>query len=143
LGAHGYYQRYVTGSTKKELLIAVRRFKCRSCTVTVSCLPSFAQPYKLVNNDTITDGFNGKQTPLVERWAGLIASYLREFESHLPELVRRVGNVFGPLKVNQSAQDFWLLLIRRCRDLGRATAILVEQFHTCLFGTYRCHQRRC
>ena len=29
-----------------------------------------------------------------------------------------------------------------CGDLARATRQLIHQFHTCLFGTYRCHQRR-
>jgi hypothetical protein len=33
-------------------------------------------------------------------------------------------------------------LIEACGDLGSATRQLVHQFHTCLFGTYRCHQRR-
>jgi hypothetical protein len=41
------------------VLIAVRRFVCRHSPVTVSCLPQFAQPYRLVCNETIEAFFAG------------------------------------------------------------------------------------
>ena len=43
------------------VLIAVRRFVCRHCPVTVSCLPQFAQPYRLVCNETIEAFFAGEK----------------------------------------------------------------------------------
>jgi hypothetical protein len=109
----------------------------------VSCLPTFAQPYRPVNTPTIAAGFNGEEArPEVQRWSGLIDGYWRRFETHLPTLLRQVGNAFGPVPLRPTAKGFWRQLLRQRGDLARATRQLIHQFHTCLFGTYRCHQRR-
>lgn len=143
LEALAYYHRYISTATAVFLWIWVRRFLCRHCRVSVSCLPQFAQPYRPVNTPTIAAGFNGETTrPEVQRSEQLIRSYWRRFQAHLPALVRRVGNTFGPLPLQPTAQGFWRQLIERCVDLATATRQLIHQFHTCLFGTYRCHQRR-
>ncbi len=44
LKKHGFYSRYVL-SFKKELQIAIRRFKCSCCKKTLSVLPSFLLPH--------------------------------------------------------------------------------------------------
>jgi len=142
LEALAYYDRYITTASALVLLIWVRRFLCRHCRVSVSCLPSFAQPYRPVNTPTVAAGFNGQATPQVARWSELIRGYWRRFESHLPTLVRQVGQAFGPVPLQPTAQGFWRQLLRQCGDLGGATRQLIHQFHTCLFGNYRCHQRR-
>lgn len=142
LGALAYYHRYITTATALVLLIWVRRFLCRHCRVSVSCLPAFAQPYRPVNTPTIADGFNGQSTPEVARWSELIRGYWRRFESHRPTLLHHVGNAFGPVPLRPTAPGFWGQLLQPGGDLARATRQLIPQFHTCLFGTYRCHQRR-
>jgi hypothetical protein len=142
LEALTYYDRYITTATDLVLRIWVRRFQCRRCEITVSCLPEFAQPYRMVNTPTVADGFNGKATDQVARWDTLIAQYWKRFKSHLPDLLRRVGNAFGPVPLQPTAQGFWQRLSAHCGDLGAATRQLIDQFHTCLFGHYRCHQRR-
>ena len=143
LEALAYYERYITTATALVLMIWVRRFLCRLCRVSVSCLPAFAQPYRPVNTPTIAAGFNGQDArPEVQRWRLLIDSYWRRFETHLPVLLRQVGNAFGPVPLRSTAKGFWRQLLRQCGDLARATRQLIDQFHTCLFGTYRCHQRR-
>ena len=143
LEALAYYPRNITTATALVLMIWVRRFLCRLCRVSVSCLPAFAQPYRLVNNATIAAGFNGEEArPEVQRWRSLISGYWRRLETHLPGLLRQVGNAFGPVPLQPTVQDFWRQLLRQCGDLARATRQLIHQFHTCLFGTYRCHQRR-
>jgi hypothetical protein len=141
LEALGYYHRYVS-TAALVLWIWIRRFWCRHCRVSVSCLPQFAQPYRVVNTPTVAAGFNGEVTRAVEHWQHLIGDYWRRFEAHLPVLVRQVGNAFGPLPLQPTARGFWHQLMGRCGDLAAATRQLVHQFHTCLFGTYRCHQRR-
>lgn len=142
LEALAYYQRYVTWLTK-VLIVWVRRFLCRHCQVSVSCLPDFAQPYRAINTTTIAAGFSGPtQSQAVQHWGGAIKSYWHRFQTHLPTLVRAVGNAFGPVPLVPRTQGFWQQLLGHCGDLARATRQLVEQFHTCLFGTYRCHQRR-
>jgi hypothetical protein len=111
--------------------------------VSVSCLPSFAQPYRPVNTPTIAAGFEGQETrPEVQRWSQLIDGYWRRFETHLPVLLCQVGNAFGPVSLQPAAAGFWRQLLRHCGHLAEATRQLIHQFHTCLFGTYRCHQRR-
>ena len=143
LEALAYYRRYISTATALVLLILVRRFLCRHCHISVSCLPEFAQPYRPVNTPTIAAGFNGEASrPEVQRWRQLIQGYWRRLEGHLPALLRQVGNAFGPLPLRPTAKRFWGQLLERCGNLGRATAQLIAQFHTCLFGTYRCHQRR-
>jgi hypothetical protein len=142
LEALTYYDRYVTWLTN-VLLIWVRRFLCRRCRVSVSCLPSFAQPYRAINTSTIESGFNEQiQKRTVPRWDTILRSYWRRFESHLPKLLQQVGNAFGAVPLRPTAEGFWKQLVRHCGNLAGATRQLVHQFHTCLFGTYRCHQRR-
>jgi hypothetical protein len=142
LEALAYYHRFITTATALVLLIWVRRFLCRHCRVSVSCLPEFAQPYRLVNTPTVAAGFDGQATPPVARWSELIRGYWRRFEAHLPVLLRQVGNAFGVLPLPATAKEFWPQLLRHCGDLAKATRQLIHQFHSCLFGTYRCHQRR-
>ena len=142
LEALAYYHRYVTWLTD-VLMIWVRRFQCRKCRVSVSCLPSFAQPYRAVNTATIEAGFNGQtQKREVQHWGALLAVYWAGFAAHLPQLLRQVGNALGPVPLAPTAQGFWQQLLGHCGDLAQATRQLVQEFHTCLFGTYRCHQRR-
>jgi hypothetical protein len=143
LEAHCYYHRYITTATALVLWIWVRRFWCRHCRITVSCLPAFAQPYRVVNTPTVEAGFNGEANrPEVRRWELLIGEYWQRFEAQLPVLLRQVGNAFGPVPLPPTAQGFWRQLLARCGDLASATGQLIHRFHTCLFGTYRCHQRR-
>ena len=138
-----YYHRYISTATALVLWIWVRRFWCRHCRITVSCLPAFAQPYRVVNTPTVAAGFNGEAARAeVRRWELLIEEYWRRFEVHLPVLLRQVGNAFGPVPLQPTARGFWRQLLERCGDLALATRQLIHQFHTCLFGTYRCHQCR-
>ena len=138
-----YYHRYITTAMAAVLLIWIRRFLCRHCSISVSCLPEFAQPYRVVNTPTVEAGFQGEANrPEVQRWRSLIVAYWRRFETHLPVLLRQVGNAFGPVPFQPIACGFWHQLLKHCGDMARATEQLIHQFHTCLFGTYRCHQRR-
>jgi hypothetical protein len=143
LEALGYYSRFLTQSIAAVLEILIRRFLCRHCRISVSCLPRFAQPYRVVNTPTVEAGFNGQcSDPAVQRWLRLIQAYWKRFEQHLPEVLQRVGHAFGPLPLKTAAQDFWLRLLSSCGSLAAATQELVHRFRTCLFGTYRCHQRK-
>jgi hypothetical protein len=143
LEALGYYSRFITQTIAAVLEIWIRRFRCRRCRISVSCLPQFAQPYRVVNNATVQAGFNDQSTRAdVQRWRSLIDTYWRRFEAHLPDLVQRVGQHFGPLPVNLTASAFWTQWLTACRSLAAGTRQLVARFCTCLFGTYRCHQRQ-
>ncbi len=142
LEALAYYRRYISTALAEVLQIWVRRFICRHCRITVSCLPAFAQPYRVVNTPTVTAGFKRQATPQVARWSDLIAAYWKRFTGHLPALVRRVGPAFGPVSLQPTPESFWRQLLDHCGDLAVATEQLIHQFQTCLFAHYRCHQRR-
>lgn len=137
----GFYARYITTWSAAVLLILVRRFVCLSCGRTTSCLPEFALPYRLVNSETVTDGFNERESPPVARWSGPIQRYWRDFNVFLDELLRTVGNAFGPLPLRPSASFFWKMLLDRFRSLGAAMEELVHHFGITLYARYRCHQR--
>jgi len=143
LEALGYYSRFVTQVIAAVLEILVRRFRCRRCRISVSCLPEFAQPYRVVNSTTVEAAFNGERARAdVQRWWVLLRSYWRRFDAHVPELVRRVGQAFGRLPLEPTAQDFWKRCVQAGGGLARSTQELIDRFRTCLFGTYRCHQRK-
>jgi Domain of unknown function (DUF6431) len=141
LKALGYYDRFITALLAQVLNIWVRRFLCHHCRHTVSCLPEFAQPYRLVNTPTVQAAFQREDhRPEVQRWKSLTDSYWRRFQKHLPEILPRIGYTFGPYPQAPSATSIWNLLLKACGSLATATRQLVDQFRTCLFGTYRCHQ---
>jgi hypothetical protein len=139
LEALGYYRRYIS-HLLECLRIRVRRFLCLRCCVSISCLPDFAQPYRVVNSSTIEAGFNGGKARPEVHWGSLIAVYWKKFTAFLQKLLLTVANAFGPCPVQTRAEDFWKLLLKGCGSLAAATQQLVRQFRVCLFGKYRCHQ---
>lgn len=141
LEALGYYARWVS-HLLEVFRIRVRRFRCQQCRVSISCLPDFAQPYRAVHSATVQAGFNEQSTKEVQHWGWLIVVYWKKFTAHLPRLLGAVGNAFGPCRAGVSAKEFWGLLMDECSDLAGATQRLVREFGTCLFGHYRCHQRK-
>lgn len=142
LEAHGYYWRWVTALCGLVIQIAVRRFCCRHCPVTVSCLPQFAQPYRLVCNQTIEAFFGGEKDRCdVERWQELLGRYRRSYESFLAELRAACGALFGRSPPQEEALGFWDRVMEACGGLTAATGRLVHELGITLFGRYRCHQR--
>jgi hypothetical protein len=140
LEALGYYWRWISYLVD-AFRIRVRRFLCLQCWTSISCLPDFAQPYRVVNTQTVEAGFNAKGSAPELHWGWLILAYWKKFSTHLQTLRRAVGNAFGPCPVAASPEDFWKLILKQFDSLAAATEELVRKFHICLFGTYRCHQR--
>lgn len=60
LVALGYYERWVAGIGAADLRLLIRRFRCRACGRSVSVLPDFAQPYRLIRNTVIEGFFDGQ-----------------------------------------------------------------------------------
>jgi hypothetical protein len=141
LEALGYYDRYIS-HLLEYLRIRVRRFLCLCCRVSISYLPDFAQPYRVVNSQTVEAGFNGGRAPPEVHWGSLIAVYWKKFTLFLRGLLGIVGNAFGPCAVQVRPKDFWSLILKECGSLAAATEQLVRRFRVCLFGRYRCHQRK-
>lgn len=143
LVALGYYERWLSGSNREDLRLPVRRFRCRACGRTVSLLPDFAQPYRLVRNEVIERYFSGESEPVeARRHVLLLRCYWRKFTTWLPDLRRAVGADLGRSPPASEPRKWWLFLMDATGDLVRATRRLVEHVRVTVFGRYRCHQPR-
>jgi len=141
LRALGFYSRSVTSpGTGKVVTIKVRRFLCEHCHRTLSILPSFAQPYRLICSFTIERFFNagtvGRDTL---QWHGLLRRYWRRFNSWVPELVVIVGRAFGLSSPNHVGQGSWHGVCKAYGHFDQATRRLVKLYRVTLFGRYQCH----
>ena len=117
-------------------------FFCRCCAVTVSCLPRFAQPYRVVCNATIEAFFEGSTARNdVRAWSELLGRYQRTYQRWFGSLRMECGALFGR-SPPEEALIFWGRIMETCGGLASATGKLVGQLRVTLFGRYRCHQRR-
>jgi hypothetical protein len=139
LAALGYYSRNVTNVERGVLRISVRRFRCRACSKTVSVLPSFVQPYRLVLNVTISEFFGGTIGTNALSWLHLLKQYWHRFSGWLPRIDRIVRSAIARAPPHSDAIGWWQLLAATFGDLEKITAVLVARFGVTLFGRYRCH----
>ena len=144
LEALGYYSRNVSGLGKYHVhRILVRRFRCRVCPVTVSLLPCFCQPYRLICNQTIESYMGGGVChPEVVYWLDLLQSYKRRFAQWLSEFSLVIGNGLGVAPSIRDPVQWWRHIIKACGRLEAATCWIVKTFKVCLFGRYRCNQKK-
>jgi hypothetical protein len=111
--------------------------------VTVSCLPRFAQPYRVVNNATIQAFFEGRTARCdVLGWSELLGRYRRVYQQWFGILRMECGALFGRSPPEEKPLVFWGRIMGTCGGLAAATGKLVAQLRITLFGRYRCHQRR-
>lgn len=136
-----YYERWSTGATGTAITFWVRRFRCVSCRITVSCLPCFAQPYRLINHTTVDAFLEGERTRRdVQIREDLLRRYVRRVAEWRPSLVRIVGHRFGRDSPKENATAFWRRAVAACGSAAELTMQLVAEFRTTCFRTYRCHQ---
>jgi len=142
LRAIGFYSRSVTESRSGKIVaFKVRRFLCEHCHKTLSLLPSFAQPYRLICSVSIERYFNGTTAGIdTLQWHGLLRRYLRRFNSWISDLVLIVGESLGLSDSDQFKDGSWSSLIKAYGQLDRATRNLVSDFQITVFGRYRCHR---
>ena len=139
LAALGYYSRNVTGTKRGVLRIFVRRFRCRLCGRTVSILPSFAQPYRLVLNATINEFFGGTLGANSLSWLSLLQQYWNRFTKWIPEINHVIKSVVERSPPHPDAAGWWRVIVAIFGDLEKITGTLVSRFGVTLFGRYRCH----
>lgn len=140
--ALGYYCRGVNAiDSSRVLVIAVRRFRCRACGRTVSLLPSFVQPYRLVRTIAVERFFSGHEYDRdFVRWKPLLRRYWRRFEAWVPDLLASIGHVLGLSPPTAKAFDVWASLIAIWGSLAATTVHLVSEYRVTIWGKYRCHQ---
>ena len=134
-----YYSRNVTNVESGVLRMSVRRFRCRACRKTVSVLPSFVQPYRLVLNVTISEFFGGTIGTNALSWLHLLKQYWHRFSGWLPRIDRIVRSAIARAPPHSDAIGWWQLLAATFGDLEKITAVLVARCGVTLFGRYRCH----
>lgn len=111
--------------------------------MTVSCLPRFAQPYRVVCNATIEVFFEGRTDRSdVRAWGELLGRYRRAYQRWFGTLRMECGALFGRSPPEEKPLIFWGRIMGTCGGLASATGKLVGQLRITLFGRYRCHQRR-
>ena len=141
----GYYPRGCTDSEGKVREISVARFECsnrrHTRAHTVSCLPDFAQPYRMVNNTTTEKYFNGDTASAdVQRNPDTLRRYWRRFADMAGNLRQAVGCSLGRAPPKEPAAGLWRRLLAKYRTLANATRNVVSNFRTTCFGKYLCHQ---
>ena len=143
LWGHGFYSRYTTGATGKDISIVVKRLICKLCRVTISCLPDFAQPYRLLNQTTVDAYVKGEHKRRdVQAWTDLLKRYERQVSEWLPSLKRLIGNRFGRGSPKEEATVFWRRAVAMCGSAAKLTLVLTQEFRATSFRIYRCHQPR-
>lgn len=137
----GYYTRSLSKKGSSGVMpIAVRRFRCASCGVSVSLLPSFAQPYRLVRNEIVQMFFDGnRDADDVLRWDYLLRRYLRRFCQWFPELIVRTAVRLSRSPPMDALEGFWGIFKNLWGSLSLATGQLVCCFQVTAFGAYKCH----
>jgi len=136
----GYYPRGCTDSTGKIREISVIRFKCPLSKRTVSCLPDFAQPYRMVNNTTSQRFFNGdRKSADVQRNRDTLRRYWRRFTGMAACFRHLVGCSLGRAPPKEPAAGLWRRILAKYRTLTNATRHLTREFKITCFGKYRCH----
>jgi hypothetical protein len=139
LKALGYYSRNVTSPKSGVLRIFVRRFRCRECSKTVSVLPSFVQPYRLVLNLTINEFFGGTLSANALSWLPLLKQYWNRFSDWLPRIDGIIKSVVSRSPPRSDAAGWWKVMAATFGDIEKITTELVGRFGVTLFGRYRCH----
>lgn len=140
----GYYPRGCTDSEGKVREISVARFECsnrrHTRAHTVSCLPDFAQPYRMVNNTTTEKLFNGDTASAdVQRNRDTLRRYWRRFADMAGRLRQTVGCALGRAPPKEPAAGLWRRILAKYGTLANATRHLVGEFKTTCFGRYACH----
>lgn len=138
----GYYCRALTAKGSAGLLsIIVRRFRCIECGASISLLPNFAQPYRLIRNETVQEFFDGETHNCDSiRWENLLRRYWRRFCLWFPDLLFRTGRRPMRAPPPSNSKRFWPRFKALWGELASATGSLIRSFQVTPFGAYKCHR---
>ena len=137
----GVYERNISNKSS-SLRIIILRYFCKPTGATVSLLPDFAQPYRLLQSDLIEAYFFERANGCIDSWLDLLKSYRRCFETWHIELSAVVGFALGraPPAMGSSAVEYFKWLVGACgKSLGNVTRTLTKQLKVSTFGRYQCH----
>lgn len=139
LHRHGFYERGVV-ELGVLVSISVARFLCSACQRTVSCLPSFALPYRLIVAETVEAFFEERYGEAgIDRYWDLLVVYRERWEERAPEIERISGGYFGPLNDQGSSKRLLKAMLGKWNRLRRASQELLHRFGESLLGFYPIH----
>jgi len=147
-GSHGslwalcYYFRNLSRLVLRGTLrVSVRRFRCRQCRRTLSILPSFALPYRLIQSATVDEYFRGSaEAGASTRWLPLLRSYWIRFLEWIPEIDRVLGRTLGHHPLYGDGARWHASITAVYGNVEACTRQIVRLFRITLLGRYRCHQ---
>jgi hypothetical protein len=137
----GVYERYVSSASTSQL-ITVLRYRCGQTGATVSLLPDFAQPYRLLASELIEDYFFERANRHLDSWFELLKSYRKGFEAWYEKLGALVGFSLGraPPGLSSGAAEYFKWLVGACgKSLKKVTRTLTRRLKVSTFGRYQCH----
>jgi hypothetical protein len=138
--ALGYYSRYLAGRGAVLLHLQIRRFRCRFCRKTVSLLPHFAQPYRLIRNGVIAIFVTGTRRSQTYRWEDILRRYWRRFCSWSGRLRAILITNWGRPPPPSDPIMLWRWLEDFFGGFEKASNRLIGDLQITFFGQYRCHQ---
>jgi hypothetical protein len=143
INALGYYSRYVTDPEDGAVIqILVRRFLCHRCLRTISLLPIFCQPYRLVDIVTFVCFLLGTYTSKATMyWQDLLQAYKKCFVTWLSQLSQAMGWAYGRAPPIDDYQAWVSFLENSFGSLAKSNKILSEKHHITLLGKYNCHAK--
>ena len=132
----GVYERYVSSESTSQL-ITVLRYRCGQTGATVSLLPDFVQPYRLLASELIEDYFLGRANRFLDAWLELLKSYRKGFEAWYKKLSAIVGFSLGraPPGIDSNAAEYFKWLVGACGNcLKKVTRTLTKRLKVSTFG---------
>ena len=122
------------------LSVWIARFLCPVCGRTTSCLPSFAQPYRLMATDTVEAFLQGRlNEPGIARHWDLLLCHRRRWDGRAPQIEAVTGAFFGPAGDQPAPQRLLAAMLSKWGGLQQAAVRLLDLFGETPLGRYRIH----
>jgi hypothetical protein len=141
LHRHGCYRRYAQSEGQERL--AVQRYLCPDCGLTISVLPVERLPYRPVAGPRVEAFFNaqagigsGPDPPPGELEAGCLRRAWTRFQTRVSTLKEAFGLLIA--SVTSGAADLWKQMRLAKETLAGILGFLAQTRKSSLLGDYRC-----
>ena len=140
LHRHGSYERFLVNEGK-PWTIEVARFICPQCRHTVSLLPSFVLPYRLLPVSMVEAWFLGERQHIgTAQYESLLKGYHRHWARvRAGQLHRVLGNALGRIEPEHANVQLLEAMTGHWQNLEGANVGLLKDFGESLLGRYRIH----
>lgn len=136
---HGHYDRFLVHDGKPHTIL-VARFLCPRCRRTISMLPSFVLPYRLLPGSMVQSWFAGDRSHAgTAQYESLLKDYQRCWERQCVTLHAMLGGALGRMDPGKLPQQLYRALMAQWGDLAGANVGLLQEFGQSLLGHYRIH----